>query len=174
MTSLDNRVLDFFVDHRVGWLTDTLRVVSEVLGLGGLGVLSVILMGVLVRRGESRDALFVGASMVSGWLLMSLLKLVFGRARPPMPERMTDETTFSFPSGHAMVSAVLATVVIVLALRHQFRGRALVVGAAACASSVDGISRLYLGAHWLTDVVAGWIIGAAWVLVWVWLLRQKA
>ncbi|WP_082895768.1 phosphatase PAP2 family protein [Rhodococcoides corynebacterioides] len=167
VTELDSAVLSWMVDHRTPWVTDVMTVVTTVGNTVGVAVLTVVLAAIAWRRGERRAALATLAVMLLGWGLMNGVKYAVRRARPPEPLRLVDLSTYSFPSGHAMMSAMVAAVVIVLILRGLLgdgarkRGRAAAAVVTA-ASLLIGVSRLYLGAHWCTDVLAGWALGALW------------
>lgn len=164
---IDDAVLTWLVAHRTPWLTDVMTVVTTVGNTVGVAVLTVILAAVAWRRGERRAALATLAVMLLGWGLMNGVKYAVRRARPPVPERLVDLSTWSFPSGHAMMSAMAAAAVIVLVTRGLLGERARKRGRAAAAvvtaaTLLIGFSRLYLGAHWCTDVLAGWALGALW------------
>ncbi|MDV7196996.1 phosphatase PAP2 family protein [Rhodococcus kroppenstedtii] len=163
---LDTAVLTWMVDHRTPWVTDVMTVVTTVGNTVGVAVLTVILAAIVWRRGDRRAALATLAVMLLGWGLMNGIKYAVRRTRPPTPERLVDLSTWSFPSGHAMMSAMVAAVAIVL-IGRGLLGRARKRGRAAAAvltaaTLLIGFSRLYLGAHWCTDVLAGWVLGALW------------
>ncbi|AMY20111.1 MULTISPECIES: phosphatase PAP2 family protein [Nocardiaceae] len=175
MNGLDTAVLTWMVDHRTPWVTDVMTVVTTVGNTVGVAVLTVILAAIVWRRGSRRAALATLAVMLLGWGLMNGIKYAVRRTRPPTPERLVDLSTWSFPSGHAMMSAMVAAVAIVLigrgllarrsvgspGDRARKRGRAAAAVLTA-ATLLIGFSRLYLGAHWCTDVLAGWALGALW------------
>lgn len=115
-----------------------------------------------VRRGERRAALawlVVGLTTIS---VDSFVKPGFGRARPELWPRMIEPTSFSFPSGHALVSATLFPLFAWVTLRLR-RIRFLVLGVGV--PLFVGFGRLYLGVHWPTDVLAGWALGATQAFV---------
>jgi undecaprenyl-diphosphatase len=121
----------------------------------------------LKSRGHSVSALLFCGSVVGGFGLNSLLKITFHRARPDLWQALVAEHTYSFPSGHAAMSTVffggLAAVAIHLSKRPAVRVTAVVLAAVA-AVTIAG-TRVYLGAHWTTDVVAGMLVGLFWVIV---------
>ena len=106
---------------------------------------------------------------VAGSLLLTTVgKVNFGRTRPPTSEAVPPfETSPSFPSGHALNSTVIAGVVAYLVIRRLERQltRLLAVGIAFVWAVAIGLSRVFLGHHWLTDVMFGWVIGLAWLTV---------
>lgn len=159
---LDQTVLDWLVGHRTPWATTMFETIT-IFGMTIVQTLATAVFAlVLVLRGRRRDAAIVLFAMSSGFMAMSLIKVLVARERPPIPARIVDELTYSFPSGHAMLSAVFATLGVLLAGRL----RALWVGY----TLAEGLSRIYLGAHWTTDVLAGWCLGALWAVLLVRLL----
>jgi len=128
----------------------------------GLVPFSVLLALWLLRRGEVARFSFFALSMLGTWVLNLATKQLFGRERPTLWPSPAPETSFSFPSGHAMGSMSLAAAVGVLAWRTRYRWPA-VLGGAAFTLLVSG-SRLYLGVHYPTDVLGAWLASLAWVL----------
>ena len=110
--------------------------------------------------------LFFGV-VIGGWLLESLIKIVYHRARPDLWPALVTERTFSFPSGHATMSTLFYGAVAALVL-HVSRNRAVRAATLALATAVIltvCYSRIYLGAHWATDVAAGMLVGLFWVSI---------
>lgn len=146
------------------WLEEMMR---DFTALGGVGVVALILGGVcgfLALNGKRRTALLVLVSIVGGVLLSTLLKYGFARPRPDLVPHGSIVYTSSFPSGHSTMSAVVYLTLGALLARTQ--GSALVklfiMGAAAFVTLLVGVSRVYLGVHWPSDVLAGWVLGSAW------------
>jgi len=147
----------------------------EVLGrdftaLGGMGVLTFLtatVAGFLVLRGKSRVALFLLAAVGGGMLLSSMLKYGFNRPRPDLVSHGTFVYTASFPSGHSMMSAITYLTLGALLARVYPRRteKAFFILVAVFLTVLVGISRIYLGVHWPTDVLAGWTMGANWALL---------
>ena len=148
------------------WLQEAVR---DITALGSFSVLALILLfavAALAMSGRRGIALFVAVSVIGGEALSTLFKTAFNRARPGFidPERVLSA---SFPSGHAALSAVVyLTLGIILAGSTETRSlRVFYIGAATFLTLVVGISRLYLGVHFPTDVLAGWALGIAWALL---------
>jgi undecaprenyl-diphosphatase len=161
-----------------GWLEELMR---DVTSLGSTGVLTFITLaaaGFLALNRKTHAALFVVAAVGGGMLLSTLLKIGFDRPRPDLVPHGATVYTASFPSGHAMLSAVVYLTLGALLARVQPRRllKLYLLGLAILLTVAVGASRVYLGVHWPTDVVAGWAVGAAWALLcWaaaLWLQRQ--
>lgn len=152
------------------WLEEMMR---DFTALGGIGVVGLILMGVcgfLALTGRRRTALLVVAAIGGGVLLSTLLKHGFARPRPDLVPHGSIVYTSSFPSGHSTMSAVVYLTLGALLARTQSSTlvKLFVMGSAALVTLLVGVSRVYLGVHWPTDVLAGWVLGSAWaVLSWL-------
>lgn len=153
------------------------EVARDITALGGmfiLGSLTGMTAAFLALDGKRRMALFVLGCVVSGVLLSSGLKEVFQRPRPDLVPHGSYVTSTSFPSGHSMMSAVTYLSLGALLARSQTRRRlkAFFLLSAGLLTLLVGVSRVYLGVHWPTDVVAGWTAGAVWALV-CWLAARR-
>lgn len=151
------------------WLEEAMR---DVTGLGGFTVLGFVLLATVIylaMTGKVRTALFVGFAVVGGSVLSTALKALFDRPRPDV-EAVSRVFTASFPSGHAAVSAVVyLTLGLLLAEASPSRRvRIYFIGLGGLVTFIVGVSRIYLGVHFPTDVIAGWALGGAWALAcWV-------
>jgi len=124
-------------------------------------------------QGMARTALFVLAASAGGWALNALLKELFQRARPEVVPHLRDVMSLSFPSGHAMISASVYLTLGALLMRVAER-RATKIYCMAMAMLVTvlvGSSRVYLGVHYPTDVLAGWLVGLSWALL-CWMVER--
>ncbi|HEX2182317.1 MAG TPA: phosphatase PAP2 family protein [Rubrobacteraceae bacterium] len=146
-------------------LTDSLRIVGVLGSLEALAVVSMLVVGVLLlqRRWSMLAAWLV--AVLGGEALNLLLKNVFARPRPHFDRPLVVETSYSYPSGQAMESVVIYGMLAyfaVLSLSGQRTHAIFVVGAAALVILI-GFSRVYLGAHYFSDVVGGFVAGGAWL-----------
>ena len=148
------------------WVEELMRDVTALGGVGVLTFLTIATAGLLWLLGHRRTTAFLLASVGSGIALSQLLKSLFERPRPELVPHGSEVYTASFPSGHSMMAAVVYLTLAVL-LTRTFRQPAvrayLMVLAVTVVLSV-GASRVYLGVHWPTDVLAGWLLGAGWAL----------
>mgnify|MGYP001046770208 CR=1 FL=1 len=146
------------------WLKGAVRDVSS---LGSATVVFLLTAAVVIHLALSRRAsagLFVVFAVAGGQVLSSLLKLLVARPRPEIVPHLTEVSTLSFPSGHAMMSAVTYLTLGLLAARFLScrAAKIYVVALAVALTFLVGASRLYLGVHWPSDVMAGWCAGFAW------------
>ena len=145
------------------------RLVADVTALGSgavTSVLTALVVGFLLVERRVRFALVVVVSVAGAWLGIGLLKQLFGRPRPSMVVAMMDARGMAFPSGHALQSAALyATLAVLLAgAVRSTRAKVYVLGCGVLLPLMVGASRVYLGVHYPTDVLAGWTLGFSWAL----------
>ncbi|MCB8887603.1 phosphatase PAP2 family protein [Vreelandella malpeensis] len=147
-----------------GWVEEMGR---DFTALGGVGVLVLITLGALgylLLARHFRAALFALVAVPGGILLSTVMKLGFDRPRPDLVPHEAMVYTASFPSGHSMMSAVTYLTLAALLIRIQpaLRLKAYLLILAILLTLLVGISRVYLGVHWPTDMLAGWTAGASW------------
>lgn len=149
------------------WLEAAMRDITSLGGTTVLTLLTIVAVLYLVMDGKRGAAALLAISVIGGTLLSVLLKTGFDRPRPDLVAHLVDVRSLSFPSGHAMLSAVTYLTVGVLIARVSPRRRikVYVTAVAATLALAIGASRVYLGVHWPTDVLAGWSIGAAWAMI---------
>jgi len=151
-------------------------VLEDLTALGGPTVLSLVVLavtGFLLLQARYRTAFAIFASAASGGLLSEALKSVFMRARPSIVPHLRDVFSSSFPSGHAMQSAIVYLTLGTMLMRIA-TGRLTKIycfGMALLMTFLVGVSRIYLGVHYPTDVLAGWIVGLMWASI-CWLVEQ--
>ncbi|HEY1122511.1 MAG TPA: phosphatase PAP2 family protein [Haloferula sp.] len=142
----------------------------DLTALGGFTILTGLTLasiGIALFLRKPRIAALIAVAITSGSVLSSLLKSAFDRPRPDLVPHGTMVTNASFPSGHSMMAAVVyLTLGILLARTQPSRPvRIYLVSVSVIVTLLVGISRIYLGVHWPSDVLAGWMIGAAWALL---------
>lgn len=145
--------------------------VVDITALGGYAVLILVVaaaVAYLLLMRKPTSAALVLCSTGTGALLSEGLKLGFSRPRPDLVAHLAEVQSASFPSGHAMLSAVTYLTLGALLARIQTRREAkiFVLTCALVLTVMVGLSRVYLGVHWPTDVLAGWSLGAAWAALW--------
>ena len=148
------------------WL---LNVMMQITAIGGgtfLTLMSGMVAAYLFAARRPATAVFVIGAVAGGAILDSILKDVFERPRPGLVTHLVNVSSASFPSGHAMNSTVTyLTLGVLLAKTERRRAvRIYLISAAIVLALLVGFSRIYLGVHWPTDVIAGWCIGSVWAL----------
>jgi len=149
----------------------------DITSLGGATVLGLTVFavaGFLLLQGLWRRALFVMVASFGGWFLNGALKQLFQRPRPDVVPHLRDVMSMSFPSGHALQSAVVYLTLGALSMHIAERRltKFYCMTVAMLATALVGMSRIYLGVHYPTDVLAGWLIGLSWALL-CWLLERS-
>jgi undecaprenyl-diphosphatase len=149
------------------WLEEAARDVTALGSNPVLGIVVIATIAYLLLMKRSGAALWVFASVAGGLLLSSALKEAFGRPRPDLVAHTAQVFTSSFPSGHATLSAVTyLTLGALLASMHDSRRlKVFFLGLAIFITVMVGLTRVYLGVHYPTDVLAGWCLGAAWAAI---------
>ncbi len=167
MASVDPAVTAFVADHRVGWLTIVMKTVTW-LGSGALIVPAVLATAgyLFLRRRDWRRLAQLGAAVAGAAALYEIVKPIVGRPRPPVAIQIGAEEGWAFPSGHVTQAVAFYGILAVMLLaRPSLRLRVLLGIGAVLVALVVGASRLYLGVHWLTDVLGGYALGTAWLSV---------
>ena len=160
---LDEKILQTINGFSTPFFDSFFVIVTQLGGVLGIITISVGLLSILVLRHKYKQALIIGSTVAGAALLNLVLKLLFERARPDLWEQLVVETSFSFPSGHAMISAAIALSVIYVCWKTRYRYPALIIGSLFII--IIGLSRLYLGVHYPTDILAGWCVSGAWLVV---------
>jgi undecaprenyl-diphosphatase len=162
------------------WVEEAMRDLTAFGGAAGLTLLTAIVTGYLLICRKYRAVAMLLIVTVGGLLLSHLLKEHFNRPRPEVVPRLDHVFTSSFPSGHSMNAAVVYLTLgsLLARLVAQRRLKLYFWSVALLLSFLVGVSRVYVGAHWPTDVLAGWSAGLAWALlcslVARWLQRRGA
>jgi undecaprenyl-diphosphatase len=174
---LDRPVLDFVADNRTGWLTSVMLAVTN---LGAPALLLPVVVGSGWAWRHWRETSLPLVMLLTSWfgaeVLFNVVKLLVDRARPPAATAVQHFGGLAFPSGHAtQAAAVWGTVAALAVLSVDTRGaKAVVFAVATTTIVVVGLTRIYLGAHWTSDVVGGWLLGGLWAAAVVWLVGPRA
>ncbi|WP_278266099.1 phosphatase PAP2 family protein [Nocardia sp. AG03] len=167
VTRLDARVLDWMIAHRGEPLTSIARVITDLGDTLSMTVLATVTVCLFLWQRHWACAALVAITSLGAGLLVVVIKQLVGRNRPPELTRMVYEPSLSYPSGHTLGSTVVVGIVAIT-LIPRLRRRWARVGATVLAVLFPiavGLSRVYLGVHWLSDVLAGWTIGLIWLAV---------
>ncbi len=162
----DRTVHDWFVRERSAPLTSTLKAVTFFGGSSGIALVVGIVTALLLLFKERANAVYLVSTAVGGIVLNAGLKLLFARTRPDLASAAAVASWYSFPSGHAMESFIVYGALAFVTLRQPWPWK---VDSAVLALGVTmviliGLSRVYLGVHWLSDIAGGWSAGAVCLL----------
>jgi len=146
------------------WMGEIGRDLTALGGIAALCLFTAAVAGYMLICRQYRGLAFLLGATLSGLLLCGLLKNLFERPRPDVVPHLSHVTTTSFPSGHSVLSAVVYLTIgsLLARLVHQRRLKLYFLGVAMFLSFLVGVSRVYMGVHYPTDVLAGWSIGLAW------------
>jgi undecaprenyl-diphosphatase len=169
--TFDDAVLNGIHSISNPFLDNFVPIATNAGGVLLVSVMTLIILGLFIYKNEYRRAVLVGVAMAGAAFLNVVLKAVFERARPDLWDKLVHESSYSFPSGHSMMSAALGLALVVALWNSRWRWWA--VGLAALYIPFIGLTRLYLGVHYPTDVVAGWLVSGAWVMAVALLMRSK-
>ena len=147
------------------------RLVHAITFLGSHAFLvpaAILLSGALIVAGMGNSAAYLGGAMLAGSLWSPLLKRRFRRARPDLWTPLATEASHSFPSGHATMGTIFVGSLGVVLFRELASPAARIAAVMIFVAALLAValSRVYLGAHWLSDVLAGILLGLAWLAVW--------
>ncbi len=160
----DPRALAFFTGHRTPWLTGLARALTW-FGSGVVLWPVVVIAGLGLWQWRRRwlPAVLPALALAGAWAGSLLIKGLVGRPRPPAADRLTVVHSWSYPSEHAAQAlATWGMLALMLMAGRSARARVLLAAGAALIAFVVGLTRLYLGAHWMTDVLGGWALAGVW------------
>jgi len=167
LTAFDRPIIEWVASHRTGWGNSLVVALTNIGGRAGLTLLlTVTAVAVAYRLRSWRPIVLAVVAGGGGALLVTVIKALVARDRPDPLLRAITEDGFSFPSGHAASSLViLCTIAWLISMTTSNRTiRATAWVAAVPLAIVIGLSRIYLGVHYPTDVLAGWVLGATWLV----------
>ncbi len=185
MTEADGQAFDQMVLHWLQpvagqprgpwWLHEAAADITSLGGIAVLGLFALIALGFMLILRKRLSALLLVVGLAGGVALSEGLKALFERERPPAAYQAVETLNASFPSGHALLSTVFYLTVAVMMTRAfpRRRFKIYVLGVGMVFALMVGLTRVYLGAHWASDVMAGWCVGAAWAMT-LWLVSYAA
>lgn len=160
-SNFDTTIADAIHSLHQPWLDTFFTLFTSLGNLEVMLPLSLGILALLLIKKQYRNAAVLTFGVGGAALLNVLLKNLFDRDRPDLWVSLVHETSYSFPSGHAMASCALALCIIAFVWKTKWRTVVLVCGISFMA--LIGISRVYVGVHYPTDVLGGWILGGTWV-----------
>ena len=145
------------------FLDAVVPIVTDIGGVAGGILLTAFVCGLFLLRDQRRRAVIIALSVAGAAGLNAILKAMFERSRPDLWDRLVVEHSYSFPSGHAMASAALGISLAAVLWNSRWRWWGAAAGLGYMV--LIGFTRLYLGVHYPTDIIAGWCVSAAWVAI---------
>ena len=160
--SFDERLLRWIDGHRVDALTSFASTLMD-LSLNQWLVWSIALTGAgfAVYRRAWRAGLAVAVAFYTAAIVSALLKAQIERARPAFPDALVQVSGYAMPSSHAAFTMAMTVALLIVVRWHSRRSLLLAAAALGAGAILVGSAMIYLGAHWATDVLAGWVLGAA-------------
>ena len=165
LAGLDETVIGWMAQIRRNWLTWVFRAITLLGSVTFIVTADLVITAVGIRKKcKGRDILIFNLVNISGVIMMQVLKMIFGRERPPRPWLGTADG-FSFPSGHSLMTTLFYGFILVMVVRRGkvWPWRKRLIAVLVCLPVLVGLSRVYLGVHYASDVLAGWVAGVAWV-----------
>jgi len=165
LASVDPSVWQWMIDRRTPAMTSAAITVTTVGSMLAMSIIAGTAIAILLIRRSGGDAVLVLVVAAGAGVLVTIGKATVGRQRPPIAYRLVVETNESFPSGHALASSAILGVLMVVLLPFVVGTavRGAVLAGVVLFVLLIGLSRLYLGVHWTTDVLGGWVTGLAWL-----------
>tara|TARA_R110002020_G_scaffold14731_18_gene52399 strand:+ start:467 stop:1360 length:894 start_codon:yes stop_codon:yes gene_type:complete len=167
VAGLDRPLLDLSLQFRNPTTDAVITAITDIAGTIGMPIIAISAMLILGIRRRSWTPVILITVAAAGSLLMTVAgKELIGRERPPLIDAVPPyEYSPSFPSGHTLNAVVVVGIIVYLILlrQHSRRTRVLTITGGVVFAVVVGLSRVYLGHHWFTDVLAGWLLGTAWL-----------
>jgi undecaprenyl-diphosphatase len=161
-TALDDAILLAIHSIASPQLDVLVTILTQLGSLIGVVALTAGIAGLFVVRREWRRAAILIIAVGGASALNLVLKVLFARTRPDLWTHLVKEASYSFPSGHAMASMALAAGLVVALWHSRYRWHAIIAG--GLYALVIAFTRLYLGVHFPTDIIAGWCVSIAWAL----------
>lgn len=168
LVRIDRPVTNFFVERREQWVTSVMRVITDFGDTSVvLGLLGVVALAWIVRTRRWGVLLFFAVAIGGAMVASNLVKELIERSRPPLMLHATDAGGFAFPSGHTTHATVTFGALAYLhgSVIRSWPARVAIWASAVLIAILVGLSRLYLGVHWLTDVLGGFALGAVWLSI---------
>jgi undecaprenyl-diphosphatase len=159
----DTSILQWMHSHATPALDVFFLVVTTIGNVEILLPITLIIVGYLLYKKQRLNALIILFSVGGAAMANLILKLLFHRDRPSFWHSLIVETGYSFPSGHAMLSSALVLAIILITWRTRWRW--VIVSLGVIFIALIGLSRIYLGVHYPTDIIAGWSVSFVWVCI---------
>lgn len=171
--TLDIKITSSFANFHLDWLDSTLRFFTYIGNFEGIVIVTALACGFMYTAGHKFKAKLFLAIVVSSQIINPILKLIFGRDRPSIFDKVTIPDSLSFPSGHSFSAAAVYGFMLFLFARMTRRFSLPLTIAGFIVPLTIGFSRVYLGAHWASDVAGGLLLGYALCFTGLYLLEKE-
>ena len=157
----DESVLLYINARSTPLLDSLIPLVTELGGVVMVTLVTTTAVALLLNKRRFKDAIIMASSIAGAAALIVILKSIFARDRPSLWEQLVMESSYSFPSGHSIASSALALTTVYLLRNSKYKNVALLL--AIPYMVLIGFTRMYLGVHYPTDVIAGWLVSGIWL-----------
>lgn len=157
----DESVLLYINARSTPLLDSLIPLVTELGGVVMVALVTIAAVALLLNKRRFKDAIIMASSIAGAAALIVILKSIFARDRPSLWEQLVMESSYSFPSGHSIASSALALTTVYLLRNSKYKNVALLL--AIPYMVLIGFTRMYLGVHYPTDVIAGWLVSGIWL-----------
>lgn len=172
--SFDSNIISWVQGLETPLLTIIMKFFTMIGGGMPIVIIMIMVMAILYQfLGHRRELIFIAYVMMGSWLINKLLKQVFQRDRP-MFHRIAEASGYSFPSGHSMNAFALYGAIAFLIWKHvpTLFGRIMIIILSSLFIVIIGVSRIYLGVHYPSDVIGGYLMSACWLTLSIWLYQR--
>ncbi|NLE07097.1 MAG: phosphatase PAP2 family protein [Parcubacteria group bacterium] len=170
---LDQTILQFFAENRIGWVSLLMLIITYSGGLLMVGAITFLSILALYIRKYKVFILPLFVSVFGSTLTVLVFKQIFYRARP-LSEAFYLETSLSFPSAHTAVATALYGLLIYILYKSKLKSKFLLIAGLCLLIFLIGFSRLYLGVHYFSDVLMGYLLGLIWIWISIKLSKNKS
>ena len=167
----DTGIISFIVSHRTNFLSNFFLAFTQLGGIKVIVILTILISFGFIIKHKWSYLVLVLSDLAFGSLLVIIIKNIVHRARPPFVDAIAFESSYSFPSAHSFISMTFYGLIVYLLIRKtkDLLLRILILISGILLILLIGISRIYLGVHWTSDVMAGYISGIVWLILVIWM-----
>lgn len=167
LEQIDTQIVEKILENRTPWMTEVLSLLTYLANWQFIALLGTGMTFFLLIKRKKKVAMYIAGSLIVGGLAIEVLKHFVKRARPDAASAVISQFGYSFPSGHALISVVAYGWIAYLICKktQNIYLKIFIITVATFLIVIIGFSRVYLGVHWPSDVLAGWAIGTVILVV---------